>query len=133
MYWISYYNSYSNGYNATIGGDGKSYLDTNKIEELYKIEGSALKVSEITGNDYCYICDILKSKGYDLLNKSNSNKQIAVFSPSLNIKFESATKASEYLVKLLNKNCIPSFYNSHITACCKNKRRTVLGNTFEYC
>lgn len=27
VFWIQYYDSYKNGYNATIGGDGKAYLD----------------------------------------------------------------------------------------------------------
>ena len=29
QYWIQYYNSYNNGYNATIGGDGKQLYDYN--------------------------------------------------------------------------------------------------------
>lgn len=35
-YWIEYYGSFKNGYNATIGGDGKPYLDYNLICETYK-------------------------------------------------------------------------------------------------
>lgn len=36
-YWISYYNSYKNGYNLTPGGDGRSLSDDliQRIEELY--------------------------------------------------------------------------------------------------
>lgn len=34
-YWISYYDTFHNGYNATKGGDGKSYLDYDKILDLY--------------------------------------------------------------------------------------------------
>lgn len=26
-YWIQYYDSYHNGYNATLGGDGKCWLE----------------------------------------------------------------------------------------------------------
>lgn len=31
VYWINFYNSYENGYNATIGGDGKQLYDYNAI------------------------------------------------------------------------------------------------------
>ena len=30
-YWIEYFSSFKNGYNATQGGDGKSYLDYDLI------------------------------------------------------------------------------------------------------
>ena len=36
IYWINKLNTYSNGYNATKGGDGKSYLDYDLIVNLYK-------------------------------------------------------------------------------------------------
>jgi hypothetical protein len=35
-YWIEYYGTFKNGYNATIGGDGKRYLDYDLIIALYK-------------------------------------------------------------------------------------------------
>jgi group I intron endonuclease len=34
-YWITYYNSYHNGYNATRGGDGKKYLDYDAVLNTY--------------------------------------------------------------------------------------------------
>ena len=36
QYWIRFYNSYGNGYNATIGGDGKRYIDYDKIIQVYQ-------------------------------------------------------------------------------------------------
>ena len=35
QYWIQYYNTYENGYNATLGGDGKILLDYNEIVRVY--------------------------------------------------------------------------------------------------
>ena len=39
-YWIEYFGSFKNGYNATLGGDGKSYIDYDLVvityKELYK-------------------------------------------------------------------------------------------------
>ena len=36
VYWIEFYQSFKNGYNATIGGDGKTYLDYDLICATYK-------------------------------------------------------------------------------------------------
>ena len=54
IYWINYYNSYKNGYNATIGGDGKILYDYNEIIELYK-QGFLQKETV----DYCHEKGIL--------------------------------------------------------------------------
>lgn len=35
-YWIEYYQSFKNGYNATMGGDGKRYLDYDLILATFK-------------------------------------------------------------------------------------------------
>lgn len=35
MYWIYYYDTYKNGLNATLGGDGCKIHDTQKIKELW--------------------------------------------------------------------------------------------------
>ena len=37
-YWINYYNSYHNGYNATFGGEGSCIYDYNLIVKLYNKE-----------------------------------------------------------------------------------------------
>lgn len=34
-YWIQYYGSYHNGYNATLGGDGKSWLELPEEQIIY--------------------------------------------------------------------------------------------------
>lgn len=54
VYWIKYYNSYvgwpnSNGYNATIGGDGKPYVDYNRIIELAKMGKTQVEIAELVG------------------------------------------------------------------------------------
>ena len=50
-YWIEYYGSFKNGYNATIGGDGRPYVDKNIIMALWR-EGKIIKeIYNITGYD----------------------------------------------------------------------------------
>lgn len=31
IYWINYYDTYHNGYNATLGGDGRPFVDYNLV------------------------------------------------------------------------------------------------------
>lgn len=52
IYWIGYYNSYKNGYNATLGGDGKILYDYDLIVQLYQ---NGLTGKEIANQ---LICDI---------------------------------------------------------------------------
>ena len=35
-YWVAYYDSYHNGYNATIGGDGRPYFEYSDAEVIQK-------------------------------------------------------------------------------------------------
>lgn len=44
QYWIDHYNTYHNGYNATIGGDGKTIINYDEIIQLYS---SGLTLVEI--------------------------------------------------------------------------------------
>ena len=61
-YWIEYYGSFKNGYNATIGGDGKPYIDRELVIKTYlelntcKATASALGINEET------VSKILKEK-----------------------------------------------------------------------
>ena len=49
QYWIDKYNTYQNGYNATLGGDGKIYLNYNKIIQTYQEVQNIAKVADIIG------------------------------------------------------------------------------------
>lgn len=64
QYWIKFYNSYgSTGYNATMGGDGKKYIDVNKLIEAYSRLGTIVAVSQETGHSSYYIGRLLKQMG----------------------------------------------------------------------
>ena len=85
QYWIKYYNSYKEGYNATIGGDGKSHIDNNEIEkmlEAYNRLGTVVAVRQETGHDVGCISRFLKQAGIQVataqeINKERCSKQVA--------------------------------------------------------
>lgn len=46
-YWINFYDSYNNGYNSTLGGDGIQKIDYEKIYDLWNNKNSVGKISNI--------------------------------------------------------------------------------------
>ena len=95
-YWIEYFGSFKNGYNATIGGDGRPYLDsdlnyntyikTKDMKETAKIIGCSqdsvskvLSIYKINKEDRKKNADIVKSKSVIMIDKT-SNQIIKVFS-----------------------------------------------------
>lgn len=49
-YWITYYNSYADGYNATRGGDGSSLYDYDSVIEMYN---NGMTMQEISAHFNC--------------------------------------------------------------------------------
>lgn len=64
VYWIEYFGSFKNGYNATVGGDGKPYADYDLIVSLYN-QGtlSCTQIQKITGYDKDTISKALYNSG----------------------------------------------------------------------
>ena len=58
IYWIGYYNSYKNGYNATLGGDRKILYDYDLIVQLYQ---NGLTGKEIANQLVCDIDTVRKA------------------------------------------------------------------------
>ena len=74
IYWIKYYNSYigfknSNGYNATLDGDGKTYYNYKEIAEKYKI----LQNQKMTAQ--FFNCDI------ETVRKACRDYNVSILSP----------------------------------------------------
>lgn len=75
QFWIEYYNSYHNGYNATLGGDGKQLYDYNAIIARF-LDGRLIKeLAEEFGCCTETICKVLKLEGFN--PKENTIKSIS--------------------------------------------------------
>lgn len=129
-FWIEKYESCgSKGYNATLGGDGKRYLDYEKIIELYKRYHNASKVSEELGCDRGWVLDIAKKYGLSVtpaseISQLQLSKRVAKVNPENNEIIE--IYPSEREAERKNGN------TRHIGSVCNGKRRTCKGYKWIY-
>lgn len=103
VYWISVYDSYKNGYNSTLGGDGnlRYSFDKEDIVNKYKIGMSAKEISQEYGCHYHCIHEILQEFGIDTSKKQGKAKPIACFDryKQLIDVFNNKKEIQEYLIK----------------------------------
>lgn len=140
IYWIEYYGSYRDGYNATLGGDGKTYIDVEALLQLWE-EGKGLKqIREATGHDLDIISKKLREKGVspEEITKrglQNISKKVLMIDKNDQVirVFNSTREAARYLIETLNKSSSSeSGYSTHISEVCRGIRKTCLGYKWQY-
>lgn len=130
-YWIESYGSFKNGYNATLGGDGKSYIDRELVLKTYSTEKSIVKTAELCGCCKDTVSSILHDNGItrEEIRKNSDlllTKPVVMINKDTNEKikvFPSLRAAEKYLEKP------PS---GHIASVCKGKRKTAHGYKWAY-
>ena len=129
-YYIKKFNSYKNGYNATLGGDGKKYLDIDEelliatyIEETFK---SINKIAKEFGICVDSVRNILHVHNIDIRHSgkylSRSIKQY-----TKDNVFIKAHKSAIDAAKTLGKNDA-----THINACARGERKSAYGFKWKY-
>ena len=139
QYWIGFYKGYTDGYNATRGGDGKAYIDVSELLRLWELGKSLSEISEIVHHDKSWISILLKEKGIkesEILERGMSKKGVEMLDKNteevLNT-FSSTRDAARYLIK--EKDLKPSNeggYSGHISEVCQGKRKTCQGYKWRY-
>lgn len=131
IYWIEYYGTFKNGYNATLGGDGKSYCDYDLGYSLYK-EGLTIKQISIQLNYDVSTCRyILEGFGVtkeDRIKNGIKSLQKPIIQLDKNTEevlniFPSLQAACDYLGKQSS---------GHIPDVCRGKRKTAYGYKWKY-
>lgn len=130
-YWIEYYNSYKNGYNATIGGDGTVYCDYDLVYSLYQEGLTMTQISNMLSYDISTCRRILNTYNVtkeERIARGVHSLEIPVIQLDkdtqeiINI-FPSAAKAAKFLGKERS---------GHIASVCKGKRQTAYGYKWKY-
>lgn len=66
QYWISYYDTYHNGYNATKGGDGKRLFDYDLIIKTYQELQNVTKTAELCHCDVTTVRKVLRNNNINI-------------------------------------------------------------------
>ena len=131
-YWIEQKHSYENGYNATKGGDGKSYLDYDLIVSTYQRLHNMQETANEVGCDRTSVSRILKAKGVEIVDPRNiprkKNKHRPVEQYDLEGNFIRAYPSVSEAERVLGG----SSPGHHIGQCASGKRKTAYGFTWKY-
>ena len=138
-YWIEYYGSFKYGYNATIGGDGKAYIDREKVINTYNQIGNIKETAKLLNISADSINSILKNNNIKILTSSEVNRQ--KYGKSVNMydlegtflrNFSSLWEAANYMVENNLTGCKPSTIKQHISEVCRGIRKTAAKYKWEF-
>lgn len=137
-FWIEYYSSFKNGYNATVGGDGRHYIDYDVVVETYLRTGCQQETADLLSIDDGTVRKILRIRCVDTakssdVTKKKLSKAVDMFSLSGEFikAFSSGRDAARYLFPNKTQAQIIGA-SSHILDVCKNKRRSAYGFCWGY-
>ena len=138
QYWIEFYASFKRGYNATTGGDGKSYIDYELVVETYRNLGSQTETAKLLSIDIgsvrraLQIYKIRPASGPEL-SKKKLGVVINMLSADGNYirSFSSAHDAARYVLPDAEYKNLHGA-SSHITDVCKGRRSSAYGYRWCY-
>lgn len=138
-YWIEYYSSFKNGYNATIGGDGKPYVDYDLVVATYQHVQNQTKTAKLLGIDIKTVGKILDIRNIDKcpLSKMDEFKKrsfmVNMFSKDGEYikSFTSAHEAARYISPNKSYNAVDGVAG-HILDACKGKRKSAYNYKWSY-
>lgn len=126
QYWIKYYDTYKNGYNATLGGDGAILYDYDGIIQKYLTLHSIQDVANTFGCHRDTVHDILIANDIpiisgQLVSKEKTSKPILQYTKNRDFvkEYPSATEAAR---QMGGENYMPN-----ISRCANGKRKTANG------
>ena len=132
-YWIQYYNSFKNGYNATIGGDGKKFLDYDLIISLWRDQKLSIRqISKLLNCDAGQVSKILES--YDI-SKEEKIKRKVLYTSNKVIQIDPITdKAIAIYDSIAEAERAMGNQNGsrHIGSVCLGKRKTAYKYKWAY-
>lgn len=138
-YWIEYYNSFKYGYNATIGGDGKPYIDRNLVIKTYQEIGVMQRVADLLNISADSVKNILKENNIKIHSYKEINKKLygkAVMMLSLTGEpqkvFDSLSEAANFLNEERRQNSEIRGMTCHISQVCEGKRKTAYNHKWKW-
>lgn len=134
IYWINYYNSYHNGYNATLGGEGRRFISFNRIYLLWLENNkcSMRDLARMTNHDEAYLKILFRENnietksGTEVIREKFGKKVLQLDKETEEIirEFETVSDAEVFFGKKRG--------SSHIGQVCNGKRKTALGYKWKW-
>ena len=139
IYWIENKQSFKNGYNATIGGDGKRYIDYDLVIATYQQVKEIKKTAEILNIHPDSVSKILHTNNIAILSSQDIQKK--KYGKITNMydldgkflrSFSSTGEAATYMVKHNLTGCKQTTIKQHITEVCTGRRKTAAKFKWKY-
>ena len=131
IYWIQHYGSFKNGYNATIGGDGKRYCDYDLIFALFQEGKNVKEISQITNYDIATCRTALDNYGITRQDRrARANESINRVVVQLDKITEEAVGVFSSITEAYNS--LGKQHSGHIAEVCNGKRKTAYGYKWKY-
>lgn len=137
-YWISYYDTYHNGYNATIGGDGSVIFDYDYICEIYEQTHNQVLTSQICNCCVDTVRNALRVNNINILdsnevNQASNGKPVGMYNDNQLIQsFVSIKAAAEYLCQQGISKGERRGTSTHISEVARGKRKTAYGYVWKF-
>lgn len=132
MFYISFYDTYHNGYNETLGGDGAKYVELPEQEVCkYYLDSHTLdETAKHFGHDVSLIKQVLYKYNISIISssevmKQRASKAVAKIDIKTNQILSVYSSVSE--AERENKNC-----HFHIKDVCHGKRKTAGGYKWQF-
>ena len=135
IYWIEQYRSFKNGYNATLGGDGRAYLDYDVLIAAYKKNPNISQISKLYNCNEKHLSSILKNHNLQIISQQEINQKKYGQVVNQYDKEGIYLKSFPSLGAAFKEVCSNSKSRggiSHISDVCKGKRKTAYGYIWKF-
>ena len=136
IFWIEQKGSFKYGYNATMGGDGRRYLDYDLIVSVFQKTQNVTETAKIIGVDIHTVSKVLHGRDIYVPSCSEVNqKKLGKIVEQYDLSgkyirsFPSTKTAAESLDKVTSTS---KGATSHISDVCKGKRKTAYGYIWKF-
>ena len=139
VFWIENKRSFKNGYNATVGGDGKKYIDYDLVISSYKEIKSIVDTAKALNISADSVSNILRQNNISIISSSEVNlnkygKITNMYSLEGEFlkSFSSTNEAAQYMIDNNLTNCKKTTIKQHITEVCTGRRNTAAKYKWKY-
>lgn len=141
MYWIEELDTFKNGYNDTLGGVGRRYVDYDTIVNEYLKCENLTAVSKNLNVDAKTVKKALNLNGVKIkscgeVTSETSGKSVRMIDTNTKdtvLTFDNMCEAARYLIKNGFTTSTVKGVSTSIGRVCSNKRKTAFGFNWEWC